>query len=319
MTNFITANKTYVKSTNSIKKINITYLYTLITFTIYYFIYYLFLKDYSHIIASSKSLLVLLITAIIFEYLSRLIDKSSSSSSSLLNTLSISLIIFLLTNHLNILVSLISLLISLIIKKTTKNSFLSSTLYGLLFALIYQYATNTPSILPILIEESSKGFLKFLLMPPISPIISLASLFYLFHKKVLKYPLVFSYFLTYLLVILSYNLLKGTEIFQILNILISNNILFLSIYCLADSYKSPTIFEGELIYGIILGLITSILSLIIPELAAIITIIIGLFIFVKPLDKLSIKLKYQENTFSKTIYVLVFLSLLTITALYFIF
>ena len=318
MTNFITANKTYVKSTNSIKKINITYLYTLITFTIYYFIYYLFLKDYSHIIASSKSLLVLLITAIIFEYLSRLIDKSSSSSS-LLNTISISLIIFLLTNHLNILVSLISLLISLIIKKTTKNSFLSSTLYGLLFALIYQYATNTPSILPILIEESSKGFLKFLLMPPISPIISLASLFYLFHKKVLKYPLVFSYFLTYLLVILSYNLLKGTEIFQILNILISNNILFLSIYCLADSYKSPTIFEGELIYGIILGLITSILSPIIPELSAIITIIIGSFIFVKPLDKLSIKLKYQENTFSKTIYVLVFLSLLTITALYFIF
>lgn len=318
MTNFITANKTYVKSTNSIKKINITYLYTLITFTIYYFIYYLFLKDYSHIIASSKSLLVLLITAIIFEYLSRLIDKSSSSSS-LLNTLSISLIIFLLTNHLNILVSLISLLISLIIKKTTKNSFLSSTLYGLLFALIYQYATNTPSILPTLIEESSKGFLKFLIMPPISPIISLTSLFYLFHKKVLKYPLVFSYFLTYLLVILSYNLLKGTEIFQILNILISNNILFLSIYCLADSYKSPTIFEGELIYGIILGLITSILSLIIPELSAIITIIIGSFIFVKPLDKLSIKLKYQENTFSKTIYVLVFSSLLTITALYFIF
>lgn len=318
MTNFITANKTYVKSTNSIKKINITYLYTLITFTIYYFIYYLFLKDYSHIIASSKSLLVLLITAIIFEYLSRLIDKSSSSSS-LLNTISISLIIFLLTNHLNILVSLISLLISLIIKKTTKNSFLSSTLYGLLFALIYQYATNTPSILPTLIEESSKGFLKFLIMPPISPIISLTSLFYLFHKKVLKYPLVFSYFLTYLLVILSYNLLKGTEIFQILNILISNNILFLSIYCLADSYKSPTIFEGELIYGIILGLITSILSLIIPELSAIITIIIGSFIFVKPLDKLSIKLKYQENTFSKTIYVLVFLSLLTITALYFIF
>ena len=318
MTNFITTNKTYVKSTNSIKKINITYLYTLITFTIYYFIYYLFLKDYFHIIASSKSLLVLLVTAIIFEYLSRLIDKSSSSSS-LSNTISISLIIFLLTNHLNILVSLISLLISLIIKKTTKNSFLSSTLYGLLFALIYQYATNTPSILPILIEESSKGFLKFLLMPPISPIISLASLFYLFHKKVLKYPLVFSYFLTYLLVILSYNLLKGTEIFQILNILISNNILFLSIYCLADSYKSPTIFEGELIYGIILGLITSILSLIIPELSAIITIIIGSFIFVKPLDKLSIKLKYQENTFSKTIYVLVFLSLLTITALYFIF
>lgn len=318
MTNFITANKTYVKSTNSIKKINITYLYTLITFTIYYFIYYLFLKDYSHITASSKSLLVLLITAIIFEYLSRLIDKSSSSSS-LLNTISISLIIFLLTNHLNILVSLISLLISLIIKKTTKNSFLSSTLYGLLFALIYQYATNTPSILPTLIEESSKGFLKFLIMPPISPIISLTSLFYLFHKKVLKYPLVFSYFLTYLLVILSYNLLKGTEIFQILNILISNNILFLSIYCLADSYKSPTIFEGELIYGIILGLITSILSLIIPELSAIITIIIGSFIFVKPLDKLSIKLKYQENTFSKTIYLLVFLSLLTITALYFIF
>lgn len=318
MTNFITANKTYVKSTNSIKKINITYLYTLITFTIYYFIYYLFLKDYSHIIASSKSLLVLLITAIIFEYLSRLIDKSSLSSS-LSNTISISLIIFLLTNHLNILVSLISLLISLIIKKTTKNSFLSSTLYGLLFALIYQYATNTPSILPTLIEESSKGFLKFLIMPPISPIISLTSLFYLFHKKVLKYPLVFSYFLTYLLVILSYNLLKGTEIFQILNILISNNILFLSIYCLADSYKSPTIFEGELIYGIILGLITSILSLIIPELSAIITIIIGSFIFVKPLDKLSIKLKYQENTFSKTIYVLVFLSLLTITALYFIF
>lgn len=318
MTNFITANKTYVKSTNSIKKINITYLYTLITFTIYYFIYYLFLKDYSHITASSKSLLVLLVTAIIFEYLSRLIDKSSSSSS-LSNTISISLIIFLLTNHLNILVSLISLLISLIIKKTTKNSFLSSTLYGLLFALIYQYATNTPSILPTLIEESSKGFLKFLIMPPISPIISLTSLFYFFHKKVLKYPLVFSYFLTYLLVILSYNLLKGTEIFQIINILISNNILFLSIYCLADSYKSPTIFEGELIYGIILGLITSILSLIIPELSAIITIIIGSFIFVKPLDKLSIKLKYQENTFSKTIYVLVFLSLLTITALYFIF
>lgn len=318
MTNFITTNKTYIKSTNSIPKINLTYLYTLITFTIYYFIYHLILKDYSSIISSSKHLLVLLITSIIFEYLSRLLNKKNQSNS-LSNTISISLIIFLLTNHLNILVSLISLLIPLIIKKTTKNSFLSSSCYGLLFALIYQYTTNTPSILPTLIEESSIGFLKFIITPPISPIITIISLFYLFHKKVLKYPLVFSYYLTYLLIILSYNLLKGTELFQILNILISNNILFLSIYCLADSYKSPTILEGELIYGIILGLITSILSLIIPELSSIITIIIGSFIFVKPLDKLSIKLKYQENTFSKTIYILVFLSLLTITILYFIF
>ena len=318
MNNFMTTNKTYVKSTNSIGKINLTYLYTLIAFTIYYFIYYLFLKDYSHIITSSKSLLILLAISIIFEYIYKLIDKKDYSSS-FSNTISISLIIFLLTNHLNILVSIISLLIPLIIKKTTKNTFLSSTLYGLLFAIIYQLATKTPSILPAIVEESSKGLLQFIITPPISPIITVISLFYLFNKKVLKYPLVFSYFLTYFLIILSYNLLKGTEIFEILNIIISNNILFLSIYCLADSYKSPTIFEGELIYGIILGIITSILYLIIPELSAIITIIIGSFIFVKPLDKLSIKLKYQENTFSKTIYILVFLSLLTITILYSIF
>ena len=77
--------------------------------------------------------------------------------------------------------------------------------------------------------------------------------------------------------------------------LTTGNILFLSVFCLGDYPKTPITTEGQVIYGIILGLITSILRFIIPELSVILPLILGPILLTKKINNISFKLKYSRK------------------------
>ena len=69
--------------------------------------------------------------------------------------------------------------------------------------------------------------------------------------------------------------------------LTTGNILFLTVFLLPDYPSTPTTGEGQIIYGILLGIITSILRFIIPELSVVLTLILGPLLLTKIINKIS--------------------------------
>ena len=80
---------------------------------------------------------------------------------------------------------------------------------------------------------------------------------------------------------LTIGLLNNMNIWYLFFQLTTGNLLFLSVFILPDYRTTPTTGEGQIIYGIILGLITSILRFIIPELSVVITLILGPILLTK--------------------------------------
>lgn len=328
MANFNTSSKVYVKSTNSVSKINKKYLYTLLAFILYLIVYNIITKEFINIINIAKTLVITIIFSLIVEYLSCLIKKNKSSID-LINTISISLIITLFSYKLSILISIISILISIIIKKIFPKINLSSSLYGILFIILYlNFTNNLTTPLTRLYDlhylgtydelVKANGSLVSYLYGAIylSPILSIIIFFYLFHKKSIKYELVLSYTLTFTFIMLVFGLIKNMNIYYAFFQITTGNLLFLSIYGLSDSSITPTIGRGQIIYGIILGTITAILRFIIPELSVIIALIIGPIILTKPIDKISTKLKYNDKYWTTAIYLCLFLAIITIAISY---
>ena len=140
------------------------------------------------------------------------------------------------------------------------------------------------------IIEYILGITKYYL----SPILSIIAFIYLFHKKSIKYNIVFSYILIFIFVMLIIGLFNDMNIWYLVFQLTTGNILFLLIFTGVEYINTPTTEEGQIIYGIILGLITSILRFIIPELSVVIPFIIGPLLLTKLLNKISYKLKYNR-------------------------
>lgn len=329
MTNFHISSKTYVKSSNSVSKIIKNYLLTLIAFLIYLLIFKLIIKDFPSVINILKTSFITIIISIIITYIYNLIKKEPKISH-LKETISISLIITLFSYNNNLFITVIALIISLIIKNISKKRNLSSSLYGLLFLILYNYFTN--SLITPLTKLStlnyigsyaslvlSNGNLSSYLIGTIylSPILSIVLFFYLFHKKSIKYELVFSYIITFSFIMLVFGILKGMNIYYVFFQLTTGNFLFLSTYGLSDSSITPTIGKGQIIYGIILGTMTAILRFIIPELSVIIALIIGPLILTKFIDKISPKLKYNDKYLTTAITFCLLFVVITITTLYF--
>ena len=328
MANFNTSSKVYVKSNNSVSKINKKYLYTLLAFILYLIIYNIITKDFHDIINIAKTLIITIISGLIVEYLSSLIKKNKSSID-LINTISIALIITLFSYKLSLLISIISTLISIAIKKIFPKINLSSSLYGILFIILYLNFTNNLTTPLTRLHDlhylgtydelvKANGSLVSYLYGAfyLSPILSLIIFFYLFHKKSIKYELFLSYILSFTLIMLVFGLIKNMNIYYAFFQITTGNLLFLSIYGLSDSSITPTIGRGQIIYGIILGTITAILRFIIPELSVIIALIIGPIILTKPIDKISTKLKYNDKYWTTTIYLCLFLVIITIAISY---
>ena len=94
-------------------------------------------------------------------------------------------------------------------------------------------------------------------------------------------------------------LFSGNNLYDIFFLVIRSNIVFLSVFVASDFVNTPISKEGEIIYGILLGLLTSIISIFNVELSMVISIIIAT-LFTNIIDIYSISL------FSFLFYFLIF-------------
>lgn len=311
MKEFKKVNKTFIKSNNTTSKIFNRYLYCLIPFILLIIIYNIIWGDKIEIINLTKSISLSLITSTIIQYIFNVTKKEKNISKIFLEDkiLTISIILGLFSKNSSILIIIISSLITIIIKNISKNTTISSSLYGILIILLSSYFTNNiDSALTNLKKLHYIGTYDDIIKPygniltytlglnnDISPILALISFIYLFYKKSIKYNVVFSYFLTFIFMMLSFGIFNNMNIWYLFFQLTTGSILFLVIFCGTDYPSTPTTEEGQTIYGIILGLLTSILRFIIPELSVAIPLIIGPLALTKIIDRISFKLKYNHK------------------------
>lgn len=308
MNNLNNPSKVFIKSENNYTKIINKYNTSLIIFTIITIIINIFIGNKDLSISLIKSLLISFISISIFSYIINIIKKEYNILKLYTedSIISISIIIAFFGININIYILILAILLTLIIKNTIKNINISSSLYGILLIILYKYFNSDIDIPLSLIKslsykeiiEQGGGITNYLFgISYVNPILSIISFLYLFHHKSIKYNLVFSYILTFSLVMLLYGLFSGIGIWFILYELFTGSILFLSVYTLTDYRMTPTISEGNIIYGIILAIISSILRLIISELSIVLTFILGPFLLTNLIDKISPKLKYNNKLY----------------------
>lgn len=327
MKEFKKVNKTFIKSDNTTTKIFNRYLYCLIPFIILIIVYNSIWGSITEMINLIKSISISLITSIIIQYIFNLIKKEKSISRLFIKDkiLVISIILGLFSIHSNILIIIISSIFSIIMKNILKNTTFSSSIYGILLILIVSTIINnvdTPlnNLKELMYISSYENILKpygniltysLGLKYYISPIISIVSFIYLFSKKSIKYNIIFSYLLVFLITMLSFGLINNMNIWYLFFQLTTGNLLFLSIFCLSDYSNTPITKEGQIIYGLILGLITSILRFITPELSVVIPLIIGPLLLTKIINKISFKLNYNNKFYYMFLFIIIVLVILT--------
>lgn len=334
MTKYHTNQKVYVKSVNSSHTIISRYTYTLIVFTIISLIINAIIGN--EIGKTIKSICLSLLFSLLITYIINIVKKEYDIKRIFTkeSIISIGLIIGLFTCDSPIIL-LIAVTIALVIKNISKNINLSASLYGILIIVIYNaytlsandlmpltplsyinYATSNITFIELLTYGG--GVINYLFnIYYLSPLLSVIVFCYLFYKKSIKYNVVIYYILTVFSIILIYGLIKGYVWLTFLELAV-NGLIFLSIYALADYKNSPTISEAQILYGIILGIVTVILKFIIPDFAIIVAMILG-SLLVKPIDKLSYKLKYNKLFLNVTLITILSLAILTGIGLSFVF
>jgi len=327
MREFKQVNKTFVKSNNTTSKIFNRYLYCLIPFVLLIITYNLIWGSIEVVTNLLKSIIISLFTSFIIQYIFNIIKKDKNIKKIFLqdHILPLSIIIGLFAINSSILVIIISSLVSVIMKNILKNTTISSSLYGILIILISSYFTsNIDTPLNNLKELSYINTFDNIVKPYgsiisytlglkyyLSPILAIVSFIYLFYKKSIKYNIVFSYILTYSITMLSFGLINDMNIWYLFFQLTTGNILFLIVFCGVDYPTTPTTGEGQIIYGIILGLLTSILRFIIPELSVVIPLILGPLLLTKIINRISFKLKYNRKFYYALIFVSTIMVILT--------
>ena len=291
MNEYLVTNKVYIKSNNKSSYILNRYFYSVLTYVIFTIILYLILKV--PVLPLIKSLALSFIITSILGYIINIIYKDTN----ILNIYkkdhlhTISLIIGVFSVNVNIIVLSISILIALIVKKINKNITFSCSLYAIIIILTYKYFNHELLLLDINNIELKKELIYY-----IDPVLSLVMFGYLFYKKSIKYNIFIYYILTVFLLMLGVGILTGMHIILPFLIISSNHIIFLSVYTLTDYMMTPTINEAGRIYGVILGIITTILTFIIYPLSVVIPLIIGPYILTKYLDNNSYKFKYKNKS-----------------------
>ena len=316
MNNKIVPTKVFIKSNNDYNKIINKYNISLILFTIITIIINLLIGNKELTISLLKTLFISFTFTSILTYIYNIIKKQSNILKMYTNDsiISISIVLALFSVNTNIFILLLAILITIIVKNTFKNINISSVLYGILIITLYKYFNNNMNIsLDILKTLTFKEVIKlgesitnYLFgITYLNPIISIMSFIYLFYHKSIKYNLVFSYIITFILIITLYGILSGIGIWLPIYELLTDYLIFLSIYTLTDYKMTPTISEGNIIYGIILGIISSILKIIIPSISIILTFILGPLLLTNIIDKISPKLKYNNKLYFEMISIII--------------
>ena len=223
MREFIKENKVFIKSNNDTSKIFNRYLYCLIPFILLIIISNLIQKDTEYIINIFKSISISLLITTITQYIFNIIKKEYSINKVFLNDkiLTISIIIGLFSINSPIIIIAISSLVTVIIKNVFKNTNISSALYGILIILLYSHYINDLNTPLTNLKELSYISSHELIITPygnvldhllglnniyLSPILSIIAFIYLFHKKSIKYNIVFSYILTFSMIMLFFGI-----------------------------------------------------------------------------------------------------------------
>ena len=329
MRQFHVVNKTYVKSHNSTNKIIARYTYSLIIFTLLTIIINLFIGNNSLVLSLIKSISFALIITSIFTYIINVLKKEYNIKKIYTEdtTIALSLMIGLFGVNLDFVILTLAIAVTLFVKSIKKDINLSSVVYGILLIILYKYFTNNLDTSLTILKNNSynmnynelldlnNGIYNYLFgINYLSPILSIIMFIYLFHKKGIKYNIVISFILTISIIMFLYGIFTD-KMWFILFELSTGSILFLTVYTLTDYKMSPTIGEAQILYGIILGIITSILRFIIPELSVIISIIFGELLLSKYLDNISYKLKYKRKVYNSLIIISMILIIITIIIL----
>ena len=293
MNEYLVTNKVYIKSNNKSSLILNRYFYSLLIYIFLTIIGYLIFKKYDLVLSLLKSLTLSFIISSILGYIINVIYKDSNFLNIYKkdNIHTISLLIGVFGVNTNIIVLSISILIAIIAKKLNKNLNLSSALYAIVIILTYKYLNHELLLLDMNNIELNKDLVYY-----IDPILSLLMFSYLFYKKSIKYNIFIYYIITVFLIMLGVGILTGMHITLPFIVLSSNSIIFLSVYTLTDYMMTPTINETGRVYGIVIGIITSILTFIIYPLSIVIPFIICPYLLTKKLDNNSYKFKYKKKS-----------------------
>ena len=295
MNEYIVNNKVHVKSKNKTNIIINRYFYSLIAFIILTIITYAIFSKSILIYQLLRSLLLSFIITSILTYIINIFTKDNKLIDIYKkdNVHIISLIMGLFGQNIDIKILTIAIFITILIKKISKNINLSSVLYGILIITIYKSFNNIITINTLFnIELNKEIIIDYLIgVDYLNPILSIMIFVYLFCKKSIKYSIFISYISTIFFITLIIGIFNNMHITLPFIVLASNSIIFLSIYALTDFKATPTINETQIIYGIILGIITIILLFISYQLSVIIPMILGPIFITKYLDNKSYKIK----------------------------
>ena len=327
MAKMVSPSKIYIKSSNNYNKIISKYNISLILFIIISLIINVIIGNSELAILLLKSLFISFISVSIISYVINIIKKEYNFLSLYKNdsTISVSIILSIFGINTNIYILLLAILITLIIKNTITKINISSSLYGILIILLYKYLNNELIFTSNLITSTmtynevlylNNGILNYLFsIANKVPVISIIAFIYLFHNKSIKYNIVLSYILTFSLSILLYGLFKGLGIYYGIVEILTSSVLFLSIYTVSDYRITPNISEGNTIYGIILGIVSSILSIFLHEIGIVLVLIITPLCLTKIIDKISPKLKYNNKLYITSIIFLIIFAIISITSI----
>ena len=289
MVNFNSPQKVFIKSKNNVKKILNNYNISLIIFSLLAIISNLLIHNNELVLLFIKNLITSLFITIIISYIFNIIKKEYSIKKLYTedNTIFIAIVLSLFSINTNIYISILAIFTTILIKNIFKKINTSSVLYGILIIIVYKYLTNNINVELILTNKDN--IIKYLFdIKYLCPIISIVGFIYLFYHKSIKY------LLTFITIMLGYGIINNFDLYFPINELLNSSVIFLAIYTLTDYKVTPTINEGNIIYGIILGIISAILRFIIPSIAIIITLILGPLLTNK-IDKISPKLKYNNK------------------------
>ena len=287
MREFSVKDRVFVKTNNSSKKISLTYTYSLVLIFVLTIILYLFFGYYREAIVLIKNFLVSIFSMTILTYIINLIRKKTSIYDN--NILSLALIIGLFSKS-NVYITIIASILVVVVRLINPKRNLSASLYGILFILIYEiYFANH-----IYISTDSYGLIDYIINPNfISPVLTLLSFIYIFLKKAIKYNIVLAYVLTFFFSIFLYLVVNKNNLGDILTAITISSPLFLVVYMLPDYQMTPAIMETQIIYGVIGGVISTILYILVPKFGVIMAFICLPLILTNYLEKMSAKIKYN--------------------------
>lgn len=317
--NFIYQDGLFIKSNNSVYKIMNRYVYSILPFLLISILYNVIaLHNYHVFITIILTNLVCIITQYIINIIKR--DYLFKNVFVVNNILILSLMLSLFTIDTNIvvliLISIFTTLFKNILNINNKAILISIILlniykiYYLKLSLPLDSVGNIFKYDEIIKYSNLRDYLLGLNNYYLSALLSLFVFIYLFIKKSIKFIIPICIILTYSFIVSIVGIMNGAIILYPLFNIITGNIMFLSVFAASDYINTPITFEGSLIYGILIGIFTSIFRYIIPEFSIAVSILIC-SLLTEFLDKISFKLKYNKKIYCFIIFMLMLFSIIT--------